>query len=74
MPTIGQPDDWPFETLKLGEYFAFARAAAENIREQQVEFSTAVNTVLAGRVVTGRERRLLEQKAQSIVYLGEDIA
>jgi len=71
MATIGQPDDWPFETLKLGEYFALARAAAECVHEQRVEFATAVNTVLSGRVVTDRERRMLEQKAQSIVYLGE---
>ncbi len=70
MATIRQPDDWPFETLKLGEYFALARAAAENVREQKVEFATAVNAVLSGRVVTDRERRMLEQKVQSIVYLG----
>jgi len=65
-----KPDDWPFETLKLGEYFSFARQAARRVRETQIDFADAVNDVLSGRVVTDRERKMLAQKARSIVYLG----
>lgn len=64
------PDDWPFETLKLGEYISLARQAARIVRERRIEFADAVEEVLAARSVTDRERKMLIQKAQSIVYLG----
>ena len=64
------PDHWPFETLKLGEYFALARRAAKIVRETRAEFGDAVDEVVSHRFVTAREREMLIQKAQSIVYLG----
>ena len=64
------PEDWPFQTLKLGEYFLFARRAAGIVNEQRCEFSAAVAQVLGDRSVTERERTMLIQKTQSIVYLG----
>jgi len=63
-------DDWPFENLKLGEYISFARQAARIVRERRIEFTAAVEEVLSGRAVTDRERAMLVQKVQSIVYLG----
>ena len=64
------PDDWPFQTLKLGEYFSLARQAARIVRERRIEFADAVQEVLSTRSVTDRERTLLIQKTQSIVFLG----
>lgn len=64
------PDDWPFQTVKLGEYFSFARQAARIVRERRCEFADAVREVLAERSVTDRERTMLIQKVQSIVFLG----
>lgn len=64
------PEDWPFETLKLGEYFSFARKAARMIREERCETAVAVDQVLDGRNVTERERGMLRQKTMSIVVLG----
>ena len=64
------PDDWPFETLKLGEYISLARKAARIVRERRIDFSDAVEEVLSPRSVTDRERAMLVQKAQSIVFLG----
>ena len=64
------PDDWPFENLKLGEYISVARRAARIVREHRIEFTDAVEEVLSGRSVTNRERAMLVQKVQSIVYLG----
>jgi len=63
------PDDWPFQTLKLGEYFSLARQAARIVRERRVEFSDAVEQVLSQRSVTDQERTMLIQKTQSIVFL-----
>ena len=70
MNSVYNPDDWPFETLKLGEYISLARQAARIVKEQQCEFSAAVTLVLANRTVTEREYSMLTQKTQSIVYLG----
>lgn len=70
MPDSFPPSDWPFETLKLGEYFSLARQAARLIREQSHDVSQAVEQVLNGRSVTDRERSMLRQKATSIVVLG----
>ena len=67
----GDPD-WPFESLKLGEYFALARRSARRVRERQEDIVDAVNAVLGERVVTDVERRMLIEKCQSIVYLGQD--
>lgn len=67
---MNPPDDWPFETLKLGEYFALARQAARVVRERRLDFSDAVQEVLASRSITDRERTMLIQKAQSIVFQG----
>lgn len=64
------PDDWPFQSLKLGEYFTLARQAARIVRERRIEFSEAVQEVLVSRSVTERERTMLIQKTQSIVFLG----
>ena len=64
------PDDWPFQTLKLGEYISLARQAAKVVRETRADFADAVDEVLSHRSVTVRERKMLIQKAQSIVYLG----
>lgn len=64
------PDDWPFQTLKLGEYFSLAREAARIVRERRIAFSDAVEQVLSQRSVTDQERTMLIQKAQSIVFLG----
>lgn len=64
------PDDWPFKTLKLGEYFSLARRAARIVRQTRTEFPDAVDEVLSDRTVTDRERQMLIQKVQSIVYLG----
>ncbi len=64
------PEDWPFQTLKLGEYISYARRAAGIVKEQRCEFAAAVAQVLGDRSVTERERTMLIQKAQSIVYLG----
>lgn len=61
------PDDWH---LKLGEYISFARQAARIVRERRIEFTAAVREVLSARVVADRERTMLAQKVQSIVYLG----
>ena len=68
--SLQTPDDWPFQTLKLGEYFALARQASKVVCEQQVDFADAVDEVVAGRSVTDRERSMLIQKTRSIVYLG----
>jgi hypothetical protein len=64
------PDDWPFETLTLGEYIALARQAARIVRERRIESSDAVKHVLSERLVTDRERAMLVQKTRSIVFLG----
>ena len=64
------PDDWHLQTLKLGEYFSLARQAARIVRERRIEVADAVQEVLASRSVTERERTMLIQKTQSIVYLG----
>ena len=64
------PDDWPFQTLKLGEYFSLARQAARIVRERRIEFADAVQEVLSTRSVSDRERTMLIQKTRSIVYLG----
>lgn len=69
-PSTGQPEDWPFQTLKLGEYFSYARQAARHVCEHRIGFAQAVEIVLCGQEITDRERRMLEQKVQSIVYLG----
>ena len=63
-------DDWPFQTLKLGEYISFARRAAGIVKAQRCEFAAAVAEVLGDRSVTERERTMLIQKAESIVFLG----
>lgn len=70
MPHSFPPSDWPFETLKLGEYFSLVRRAARVIREQNHDVTQAVEQVLNGRSVTDRERSMLHQKALSIVVLG----
>lgn len=70
MPDSFPPPDWPFETLKLGEYFSLARQAAGLIRDQQQDVTKAVEQVLDGRSITDRERSMLYQKATSIVVLG----
>ena len=70
MTELFPPQDWPFETLKLGEYFSLARRAARVIREQQCDVGVAIQQVLSGRTVTDRERQMLQQKAVSIVVLG----
>ena len=72
MSLYDNPDDWPFENLKLGEYISLARQAARVVRATQCDFADAVEEVLAGRTVTGRERRMLCDKTRSIVYLGYD--
>lgn len=63
------PDDWPFQTLKLGEYFSLARQAARIVRERRIEFSDAVEEVLSPRSVTDRERARHRTKERSTVRL-----
>jgi len=65
-----KPKDWPFKTLKLGEYFSLARQAARIVRVQQVCVADAVDHVLAGRTITNQERTMLVQKVRSIIFLG----
>ncbi|MEZ6055465.1 MAG: hypothetical protein R3C01_02050 [Planctomycetaceae bacterium] len=71
--TFETPPDWPFQTLKLGEYFALARQAARVVRTTRCEFAIAVVQVLDGREVTDREHDMLIQKTRSIVFTGEDL-
>ncbi len=69
MPDFNPPD-WPFKTLKLGEYIAFARQAAHVVQLRRCDFGIAVNQVLAGRKVTELELSMLIHKTRSIVSLG----
>lgn len=64
------PADWPFTTLKLGEYFALSRQVARQVRETQCDLTTSLGDVLKDRAVSNREREMIRQKALSILVLG----
>jgi hypothetical protein len=64
------PEDWPFTTLKLGEYFALSRQVARHVRESQCEIAEAVSEILGDRTVSDREREMIRQNAISILVLG----
>ncbi len=73
MPDGFPPDDWPFQTLKLGEYFALSRSVARRVREGNCELATAVGEVLRNRRVTEQEREMIRRKALSILVLGLEV-
>jgi len=53
------PPDWPFETLKLGEYFSLSRQAARVVREKWADSANAVHALLnvSGRCFDGKLSR-----------------
>ena len=63
------PPDWPFTTLKLGEYISLSREAARVVNLQRCQIDEAVREVLEGRAVSKLEFSMLVDKVrQNVLY------